>query len=58
VVGAACRGRPSRVPYARPRDPATLIGAVVTLAAVDAMAGWLPACRAPRMDPAEVLRSE
>jgi ABC-type antimicrobial peptide transport system permease subunit len=39
-----------------PRDPATLIGAAVTLAAVGAAAGWLPAYRASRIDPAEVLR--
>jgi putative ABC transport system permease protein len=41
-----------------PRDPATLTGAVVTLTAVGAVAGWLPAWRASRIDPAEVLRSE
>jgi ABC-type antimicrobial peptide transport system permease subunit len=39
-----------------PRDPLTLIGASVTLAAVGAFAGWLPAWRASRIDPAEVLR--
>jgi ABC-type antimicrobial peptide transport system permease subunit len=39
-----------------PRDPATLVGAAVTLAAVGALAGWLPAYRAARIDPAEVLR--
>jgi predicted permease len=39
-----------------PRDPATLVGAAVTLGAVSAMAGGLPAWRASRIDPAEVLR--
>jgi putative ABC transport system permease protein len=39
-----------------PRDPATLIGAAVTLAAVGGLAAWLPAYRASRIDPAEVLR--
>jgi ABC-type antimicrobial peptide transport system permease subunit len=39
-----------------PRDPATLAGAAVTLIAVAAIAGWLPAYRASRIDPAEVLR--
>jgi ABC-type antimicrobial peptide transport system permease subunit len=39
-----------------PRDPATLVGAVIVLAAVGAAAGWLPAHRASRIDPAEVLR--
>jgi putative ABC transport system permease protein len=39
-----------------PRDPVTLIGAALTLTAVGAAAGWLPAWRASRIDPAEVLR--
>jgi ABC-type antimicrobial peptide transport system permease subunit len=38
------------------RDPVTLIGAAVILAAVGALAAWLPAWRASRLDPAEVLR--
>jgi ABC-type lipoprotein release transport system permease subunit len=37
-------------------DPATLIGAAITLAAVGMCAGWLPAWRASRIDPAAVLR--
>jgi predicted permease len=39
-----------------PRDPVTLVGSAVTLAVVGALAGWLPARRASRIDPAEVLR--
>jgi putative ABC transport system permease protein len=39
-----------------PRDPITLIGAAVVLAIVGAVAGWLPAYRASRLDPAAVLR--
>jgi putative ABC transport system permease protein len=39
-----------------PRDPVTLVGAAGILAAVGAFAGWLPARRASRIDPAEVLR--
>ncbi len=39
-----------------PNDPATLAGATLVLAAVGAFAGWLPAYRASRIDPAEVLR--
>jgi ABC-type antimicrobial peptide transport system permease subunit len=39
-----------------PRDPATMIGSAIVLAAVGALAGWLPAYRASRIDPAEVLR--
>jgi putative ABC transport system permease protein len=41
-----------------PRDPATLAGAVLVLAAVGGVAGWLPAYRASRTDPATVLRCE
>jgi putative ABC transport system permease protein len=39
-----------------PRDPMTLAAAAVVLAAVGASAGWLPAWRASRTDPARVLR--
>ena len=39
-----------------PRDPVTLAAAAAVLAAVAALAGWIPASRAVRMDPAEVLR--
>jgi putative ABC transport system permease protein len=39
-----------------PRDPATLVAAVLVLGAVGAAAGWLPAYRASRIDPADVLR--
>jgi putative ABC transport system permease protein len=39
-----------------PRDPATLIGSAMVLVAVGAIAGWLPAYRASRIDPAQVLR--
>jgi predicted permease len=39
-----------------PRDPVTLVSAAVTLTAVGAIAGWLPAYRASRIDPSQVLR--
>jgi putative ABC transport system permease protein len=39
-----------------PRDPATLVGSAAVLAAVGALASWLPAYRASRIDPAQVLR--
>ena len=39
-----------------PRDPATLISSAIVLAAIGVLAGWVPAFRASRVDPAEVLR--
>jgi len=39
-----------------PRDPVTLVGAAAILAIVGAAAGWIPAYRASRIDPAAVLR--
>jgi putative ABC transport system permease protein len=39
-----------------PRDPATLAAAALILAVVGALAGWIPARRASRIDPAQVLR--
>jgi predicted permease len=39
-----------------PRDPATLLTAALVLSAIGALAGWLPARRAARIDPARVLR--
>jgi ABC-type antimicrobial peptide transport system permease subunit len=41
-----------------PRDPATLVGAVLVLTAVAASAACLPAWRASRIDPAVTLRDE
>jgi predicted permease len=39
-----------------PRDPATIAFAAVVLTIVGLLAGWLPARRAARIDPAQVLR--
>jgi putative ABC transport system permease protein len=39
-----------------PRDPVTLMAAALTLAAVGVLAAWLPARRASRIDPAQLLR--
>ncbi|MQA29784.1 MAG: FtsX-like permease family protein [Luteitalea sp.] len=39
-----------------PRDPVTVAWAATVLGIVGAFAGWLPAYRASRIDPAEVLR--
>jgi len=40
----------------QPRDTATLVSAALTLALLGAIAGWIPAYRASRIDPAQVLR--
>jgi predicted permease len=40
-----------------PRDPATLVTAALVLAAIGAIAGYVPARRASRIDPARVLRN-
>ena len=40
----------------QPKDPLTFAAAAVILAAVGALAGWIPARRASRVDPALVLR--
>jgi ABC-type antimicrobial peptide transport system permease subunit len=42
----------------KPRDALTFVGAIVVLVVVGALAGWLPACRASRLDPAIALRHE
>lgn len=39
-----------------PGDPATLAGAALVLLVIGGVAGWVPARRAARIDPAEVLR--
>jgi predicted permease len=41
-----------------PRDPVTLVSAMATLAAVGVLAGWVPAYRATRINPAMSLRDE
>jgi ABC-type antimicrobial peptide transport system permease subunit len=40
----------------QPRDPSTLAGAAIVLAGIAIVAAWVPARRASRVDPAEVLR--
>ena len=39
-------------------DPATFVAAALVLSAVAALAGWVPARRASRIDPAGVLRMD
>jgi len=41
-----------------PHDPVTMIGAVVTMVTVAALAAWIPARRAARIDPMAALRDE
>jgi predicted permease len=41
-----------------PGDPVTILGAAALLVMIAAMASWIPARRASRVDPAEVLRAE
>jgi predicted permease len=40
----------------QPRDPITLMAAALVLSLIGALAGWIPARRAARIDPARVLR--
>ena len=40
----------------QPRDPMTLVAATLVLTTIGLLAGWLPARRASRIDPASVLR--
>jgi putative ABC transport system permease protein len=61
VLGLAIGGWASRFVATllyglEPGDPATLTAAAVTLALIAALAGWLPANRASRLDPTQVLR--
>ncbi len=42
----------------RPRDPATYVAAPLVLTFVGALAAWLPARRAARIDPAVILRNQ
>ena len=57
VHHVAVRGQVAPLLYGlEPGDPVTLIAAVSVLGAVAAVAMWIPASRATRTDPAQVLR--
>ena len=61
VIGSAASAWASRFVASllygiEPHDLATLAGASSLLAAISALAGWLPARRAASIDPAAVLR--
>jgi predicted permease len=59
VAAAALAPMLRRVLFAvEPHDPGTLVAVAVTLGLVAALAGWLPARRASRVDPLIALRME
>jgi putative ABC transport system permease protein len=60
VVSALAAARSARALLfgLQPHDPATLIGAVVSFSVVAAIASYLPALRASRLEPMEALREE
>jgi ABC-type antimicrobial peptide transport system permease subunit len=43
---------------ATPRDPLVLTGVMAVMAALGALSTWIPARRALKIDPAELLRAE
>jgi ABC-type antimicrobial peptide transport system permease subunit len=55
---AAARSAATLLYGLTPTDPATLASAVVLLAAVAALAGYLPAWRASRLNPTIALHDE
>jgi predicted permease len=55
---AISRGVASVLYGVAPTDPATLAGVAATLLLAAALASWLPAVRAARVDPVETLRAD
>lgn len=55
---AAAQAAKSMLYGLKPRDPLTLVMAIATLSAVAALASFLPAYRASKLDPLEALRYE
>ena len=63
VVGVAGAGAVNRLMASllfgvRPTEPATLAVVILTMTLVAAIACWLPAWRASRLDPNVVLRAD
>jgi ABC-type antimicrobial peptide transport system permease subunit len=59
VVALATAGALTSLTYETdPRDPLVFAGACLMLVGVAALASWLPARRASRVDPAVTLRAE
>lgn len=52
------RGLASLLYAIQPGDPLTLVGVVVVVMGIVALACWIPAVRATRVDPAVILRAE
>jgi putative ABC transport system permease protein len=58
IVAASSKLIASMLYGVKPNDPAMMFAAVTALAVVCAIAAWLPARRASRLDPMAALREE
>jgi ABC-type antimicrobial peptide transport system permease subunit len=58
MAAAAARATASLLFGLQPADPATLAAAVAGLGLVGVLASYVPAWRASRLEPTEVLRAE
>jgi len=59
VLGVVASKLLAQIVYdATPRDPLVLAGVIAVMAALGALSTWIPARRALKVDPAELLRTE